>query len=57
MSEDSVIATVGDLITHLQRNFRPEDKLCFWDDGGAGRAVLPAIPAAVFSLPLRHHGR
>ena len=35
MSEDSAIATVGDLIAHLQRNFRPEDKLCFWDEGGA----------------------
>ena len=35
MSEDPVIATVGDLIAHLQRNFRPEDKLCFWDEGGA----------------------
>lgn len=34
MDEDSVIATVGDLIAHLQRNFRPEDKLCFWDEGG-----------------------
>ena len=35
MSDDSVVATVGDLIAHLQRNFRPEDKLCFWDEGGA----------------------
>ena len=35
MSEDPVIATVGDLIAHLQRNFRPEDRLCFWDEGGA----------------------
>jgi len=35
MGEDDVIATVGDLIAHLQRNFRPEDKLCFWDEGGA----------------------
>ena len=57
MDEDSIIATVGDLIAHLQLSFRPEDKLCFWDEGGAGRAALPAIPAAVFSLSLRHHGR
>ena len=35
MEEDSIIATVGDLVSHLQRNFRPEDKLCFWDEGGA----------------------
>ena len=35
MGEDSIIATVGDLIAHLQRNFRPEDKLCFWSEGGA----------------------
>ena len=35
MDEDFLIATVGDLIAHLQRNFRPEDKLCFWDEGGA----------------------
>jgi len=35
MREKDFIATVGDLIAHLQRNFRPEDKLCFWDEGGA----------------------
>jgi len=34
-SEESVIATVGDLIAHLKKNFRPDDKLCFWDEGGA----------------------
>lgn len=28
-------ATVGDLIEHLQTNFKPTDKLCFWDEGGA----------------------
>ena len=28
-------ATVGDLIKHLQDNFKPTDKLCFWDDCGA----------------------
>ena len=28
-------ATVGDLIKHLQDNFKPTDKLCFWDEGGA----------------------
>lgn len=28
-------ATVGDLIKHLQDNFNPTDKLCFWDEGGA----------------------
>lgn len=27
--------TVGDLIQHLQDNFKPTDKLCFWDEGGA----------------------
>lgn len=28
-------ATVGDLIQHLQDNFKQTDKLCFWDEGGA----------------------
>ena len=28
-------ATVGDLIKYLQDNFKPTDKLCFWDEGGA----------------------
>ena len=28
-------ATIGDLIKHLQDNFKPTDKLCFWDEGGA----------------------
>ena len=28
-------ATVGDLIKHLQDNFKLTDKLCFWDEGGA----------------------
>ena len=28
-------ATVGDLIKHLQDNFKQTDKLCFWDEGGA----------------------
>ena len=28
-------ATVGDLVKHLQDNFKPTDKLCFWDEGGA----------------------
>ena len=28
-------ATVGDLIKHLQDNFKPTDKLCFWYEGGA----------------------
>lgn len=28
-------ATVGDLIRHLQKNFKLEDKLCFWYEGGA----------------------
>ena len=27
-------ATVGDLIKHLQDNFKPTDKLCFWDEIG-----------------------
>ena len=35
MKEDSIIATVGDLMDHLQKNFKPEDKLCFWYEGGA----------------------
>lgn len=34
MKEDSGIATVGELVAHLQTNFRPEDKLCFWNEGG-----------------------
>ena len=29
------IATVKDLIEHLQTNFKPDDKLCFWYEGGA----------------------
>lgn len=35
MKDNSMIATVGDLVAHLQTNFRPEDKLCIWDEGGA----------------------
>ena len=29
------IATVRDLIEHLQKNFKPDDLLCFIDEGGA----------------------
>jgi hypothetical protein len=29
------ILTVKKLIEHLQTNFKPEDKLCFWHEGGA----------------------
>lgn len=29
------IATVRDLIEHLQKNFKPDDMLCFFDEGGA----------------------
>ena len=29
------IATVADLIAHLQKNFKPNDLLCFFDEGGA----------------------
>ena len=29
------IATVRDLIEHLQKNFRLDDLLCFFDEGGA----------------------
>lgn len=29
------IATVADLIDHLQKNFKPNDMLCFFDEGGA----------------------
>ena len=29
------IATVRDLIEHLQKNFKPDDLLCFFDEGGA----------------------
>jgi hypothetical protein len=29
------ILTVNKLIEHLQSNFNPEDKLCFWCEGGA----------------------
>lgn len=36
MSEhDVAICTVGDLIEHLQKNFKPEDKLCRWFESGA----------------------
>ena len=35
IQRDKYIATVGDLIDHLQKNFKPEDKLCFFDEGGA----------------------
>lgn len=28
-------ATVQDLINHLQTNFKPNDKLCYWNEGGA----------------------
>lgn len=31
----SQIATVKDLIQHLKQNFKPTDKLCFFDEGGA----------------------
>lgn len=27
-------ATVGDLIRHLKKNFKPTDKMCFWDESG-----------------------
>ena len=29
------IATVRDLIEHLRTNFKPDDLLCFFDEGGA----------------------
>ena len=29
------IATVRDLIEHLQKNFKSDDLLCFFDEGGA----------------------
>lgn len=29
------IATVVDLIEHFQKNFKPDDMLCFFDEGGA----------------------
>ena len=32
---DKKTATVGDVIRHLKKNFKPTDKLCFWDEGGA----------------------
>ena len=35
MEGTSAIATVGDLIAHLQKNFKSEDRLCFWYEGGA----------------------
>lgn len=34
MSEDK-IATVQDLINYLESNFKPDDMLCFFDEGGA----------------------
>ena len=33
------IATVRDLIEHLQKNFKPDDLLCFFDEGGAWIAL------------------
>ena len=35
IDKEKPTATVGDLIKHLQDNFKPTDKLCFWDEGGA----------------------
>ena len=35
METDSIIATVGDLVAHFQKNFKPEDRLCFRYEGGA----------------------
>jgi hypothetical protein len=32
---DITLCTVGDLIEHLQKNFKPTDKLCYWYEGGA----------------------
>lgn len=32
---DKYVATVQELIEHLQKNFKPNDKLCFFDEGGA----------------------
>ena len=34
-TEEDYIATVGDLINHLQTHFKPTDKLCFGYEGGA----------------------
>ena len=34
MNKNKNIATVGDLIEHLQK-FDKDAKLCFWDEGGA----------------------
>ena len=31
----NITATVQDLITHLQTNFKPTDKICIWYEGGA----------------------
>lgn len=35
--------TVKDLIKHLQTNFKPDDKLCFWYEGGAYMNCEPII--------------
>ncbi len=35
MKDDSMIVTVGDLVAYLQKGFKPEDRLCFWEEGGA----------------------
>lgn len=34
IDENKYVATVGDLIEHLQK-FDKNAKLCFWDEGGA----------------------
>lgn len=35
--------TVKKLIEHLQINFKPDDKICFWHEGGAYMNCEPII--------------
>jgi hypothetical protein len=37
------ILTVKKLIEHLQTNFKPDDKLCFWYEGGAYMNCEPVL--------------
>jgi hypothetical protein len=35
--------TVKKLIEHLQTNFKPDDKICFWYEGGAYMNCEPVL--------------
>ncbi len=40
IEDNERIATVNDLIEHLEKNFNPRDKLCFFDYVGARRELV-----------------